>query len=64
MIQILNLILFKMKNSILKGALKSFNEKKETSKDFEVITSLQSIKGGKNEDDIVLGCSQCKKKQN
>ncbi|WP_291066497.1 MULTISPECIES: hypothetical protein [unclassified Empedobacter] len=53
-----------MKNSILKGALKSFNEKKETSKDFEVITSLQSIKGGKNEDDIVLGCSQCKKKQN
>lgn len=33
-----------MKNSILKGALNSFNAKKvATTKDFEVITSLESI---------------------
>ena len=50
-----------MKNSILKEALKSFNEKKKASKDFEVITSLQSIKGGY---EAPLGCSGCKKKQN
>ena len=50
-----------MKNSILKGALNSFNAKKVTSKDFEVIRSLESIKGGVA--DAALGCTNCKKKQ-
>ena len=51
-----------MNNSILKGALNSFNAKKvATTKDFEVITSLESIKGGLA--DAALGCTNCKKKQ-
>lgn len=50
-----------MKNSILKGALSSYNAKKEVStKNFEVITSLGSIKGGL---ESALGCTNCKKKQ-
>ena len=61
MIHCVNSNFFKMKNSILKGALNSFNAKKEASKDFEVIRSLESIKGGVA--DAALGCTNCKKKQ-
>jgi hypothetical protein len=51
-----------MKNSILKSALSTFTAKKEVStKNFEVITSLGSIKGGQLE--AALGCTNCKKKQ-
>ena len=50
-----------MKNSILKSALSTFAAKKEVStKNFEVITSLGSIKGGL---ESALGCTNCKKKQ-
>lgn len=50
-----------MKNSLLKGALNSFTAKKETStKSFEIINSLESVKGGYA---APLGCSNCKKKQ-
>jgi len=52
---------YKMKNSILKSALSTFAAKKEVStKNFEVITSLGSIKGGL---EAALGCTNCKKKQ-
>ena len=50
-----------MKNPILKSALSTFAAKKEVStKNFEVITSLGSIKGGL---ESALGCTNCKKKQ-
>jgi hypothetical protein len=48
-----------MKNPILKSALSTFATKKEVStKNFEIITSLGSIKAG-----AALGCTNCKKKQ-
>lgn len=51
----------KMKNSILKSALSTFAAKKEVStKNFEVITSLETIRGGLA---AALGCTNCKKKQ-
>ena len=50
-----------MKNSILKSALSTFAAKKEVStKNFEVITSLGSIKGGL---ESALGCTNCKNLQ-
>lgn len=50
-----------MKNSILKSALSTFAAKKEVStKNFEVITSLETIRGGLA---AALGCTNCKKKQ-
>ena len=50
-----------MKNTKVKAALNSNKKKKEASKDFEVIRSLESIKGGVA--DAALGCTNCKKKQ-
>ena len=50
-----------IKNSILKSDLSTFAAKKEVStKNFEVITSLETIRGGLA---AALGCTNCKKKQ-
>jgi len=50
-----------MENPILKRALSSLSAiKQDSTKNFEVINSLESVKGGYT---APLGCSNCKKKQ-